>query len=289
MNHFSKIKEALEYIDGHLDEQITFEFLAERYHFSSWYFHRIFSAIVGKTIAVYIRDRRLEHACILLHSTRKTVIDIGMECGYDSAQSFSRAFGNAYGISPGAYRKSGMVPVGIAVEEMIMKFTNRLKGGILLNPNIIKREQMIIAGVSGNGDETGKVWQEFENLRKSIDLPGKLSENGYEIRIHGEPDPVTGQAEDRVHVGIAVANAQVTAPYTTFTLPPCRYASFDVYVANGYESENNAIEEWLQNNPGGYTQRLLNGRYCVVEFYDERFHGGESGSIVEIWIPIEKK
>ena len=76
--------------------------------------------------------------------------------------------------------------------------------------------------------------------------------------------------------------------YTLLELPPCRYASFEVYVSNGYESENNAMDEWLASNEEGYSEKLLNGKNYCVEYYDERFSGEESGSIVEIWIPIEK-
>ena len=66
-------------------------------------------------------------------------------------------------------------------------------------------------------------------------------------------------------------------------------ASFEVYVANGYDSENNAMNEWLLTNAEGYSQRLLNGAYYCVEYYDERFNEDETGSIVEIWVPVEKK
>jgi predicted transcriptional regulator YdeE len=72
-------------------------------------------------------------------------------------------------------------------------------------------------------------------------------------------------------------------------LPPSQYASFDVYVANGYDSENSAMDEWLELNKDKYTQKLYDNNPYAVEFYDERFHGNDTGSIVEIWIPIEKK
>lgn len=56
-----------------------------------------------------------------------------------------------------------------------------------------------------------------------------------------------------------------------------------------YESENSAMHEWLRTNDEGYSEKLINenAHYCV-EFYDERFNGDDTDSIVEIWIPIEK-
>ena len=281
MNHFSKIKEALEYIDNHLDEAMNLEIIAGRFHFSPYYFHRMFSVIVGKTMAVHIRDRRLMLACKQLTSTTASVLEIGLACGYNSAQSFSRAFKEAYGLPPGDYRKQGFMPVITSVDEMIMKFTNRLRGGIDLNPNIIKQEELIIAGVSGDGNQTGAVWSTFQKLSHEKPLKNKLSDNGYEIRIYDG-------SVCTVHVGVAVTDAKVDSSYTTFKLPASKYASFDVYVANGYDSENNAMVEWLEKNGEGYSEKLLGSQHYCVEYYDERFKGNEAGSIVEIWVPIKK-
>jgi AraC-like DNA-binding protein/predicted transcriptional regulator YdeE len=282
MNNFDRIKEALEYIDSHLDEQINFEILAKRFHFSPYYFHRMFSVIVGKTIAVYIRERRLLQACIKLSSSDESILEIGLECGFTSAQSFSRSFKEVYGLAPRDYRNDRYKPVVVTVEEMIMKFTNRLKGGMTLNPQIIMHESMMIAGVCGDGNKTWDVWNRFEALSKEKPLINRLSENGYEVRLYDGDKSI-------VHVGFAVSGEEVEQPYELFKLPATKYASFDVYVENGYESENDAMNEWLETNSEGYSEKLLGEKHYCVEYYDERFHGSEAGSIVEIWIPIEKK
>ena len=282
MADFEKIKQALTYIDTHLDEPILLESLARRFHFSPYYFHRMFTAIVGQPLAVFIRERRLLHAAVLLVSTAMPTLDIALACGYASTPAFTRAFKSANAVAPGVYRKQNTTPTMLTIDEIIMKFTNRLRGGIDLNPNIIKREALCIAGVSGDGDDTMAVWVAYEKLCTEHPLRHKLSDNGYEIRLYD------GQT-CTVHVGAAVSTAQADAPYTLMQLPPSQYAAFDVYVANGYESENSAMDEWLRTNPEGYTERLLDGSHYCVEYYDERFHGSEAGSIVEIWVPIEKQ
>ena len=282
LNNFPIIKNALEYIDNHLDEDMSLEAIAEKFNFSPYYFHRIFSAIVGKTLAVHIRDRRLLLACIQLSASDRSVLDIGLEGGYGSAQSFSRAFKGAFGMSPTEYRKQAHIPAVQTVDEMIIKFTNRLRGGVFLNPNIIKRDALIIAGVSGDGNKTWDVWNAFEKLKNEKPLTSKTSENGYEIRLYEG-----GQCS--VHVGYSVSDKSVDPAYEIFEVPGSQYASFDVYVSNGYESENNAMDEWLKTNSQGYSEKLLGQSHYCVEYYDERFNGSESGSIVEIWIPVEKK
>ncbi len=283
LTSFSQINEALKYIDEHLDEPITLEMLSKKFFLSPFYFHKLFSIIVGKSLAAYIRDRRVLYACKQLCNTEKTILDIALDCGFNSPQSFSRTFKNVQGVSPNEYRTQGYHPVIVTVDELIMKFTNRLRGGIFLNPNIIKRGTMIIAGTHGDGNRTWDVWNAFEKLCSEKPLNDALSTNGYEIRVY-ESDKCT------VYVGYSVSSKDnIDSAYSVFELPASKYASFDVYVSNGYESENSAMDEWLKTNSEGYSERLINGNahYCV-EYYDERFNGNEANSIVEIWIPIEK-
>ena len=151
MKNFSRIGEALKYIDAHLDEPVTLEALAEKYYLSPFYFHKVFSSIVGKPLAAYIRDRRVLYACKLLCTTDKTILDIALDCGFQSHPSFARAFRRVQGVSPGAYRARGDQPDIISADDLIVKFTNRLQGGIFVVPSIIKRGRITVAGTCGGG------------------------------------------------------------------------------------------------------------------------------------------
>lgn len=113
-----------------MEQAITLEMLAERFFLSPFYFHRLFSLIVGKPLAAYVRDRRVLYACKLLCDTDKSILDIALDCGFNSPQAFSRTFKAMQGISPREYRIQGYQPVILSAEELVMKFTNRLKGGI---------------------------------------------------------------------------------------------------------------------------------------------------------------
>ena len=280
MNNSPRVKKALEYIDDNLTDMVNYEMVAEQFFISPYYFHRIFTAIVGKTITAYVRDRRIQRACMQLSLTDKSITEICYDCGFDSVQAFSRTFRNANGISPSGYRKAGQNPVITTVEELIIKFTNRLKGGMIVNPNIIKKDKILVGGVAGDGSRTAELWQKFIRLDGETSLGNKTSDNGYEIRLYDD-------GESYVHVGVEVKGG-VQQSYAILELPACEYASFEVYVARGYDSENKAMDEWLNSNDKGYKQRFLDGKPYVVEFYDERFDGESEDSIVEIWVPIEK-
>ena len=281
MNNFPRVKKALEYIDDNLTKPVNYEMVAEQFFISPYYFHRIFTEIVGKTITAYVRDRRLQRACMQLSLTDISITEICFDCGFDSLQAFSRTFKNSCGISPSIYRKTGQNPVITTVDELIRKFTNRLKGGIVVNPNIIKKDRILVAGVAGEGNRTGEIWQEFIRLEKENPLGNKVSDNGYEVRFYSN-------TKSSVHVGAEVTDDAVPEGYSVFEIPASEYASFDVYVARGYDSENKAMNEWLKNNEKGFKEKILGDTQYVVEFYDERFNGESEDSIVEIWVPVEK-
>lgn len=278
---FERIARALRFVEEHLGEEIALEDAARAVYFSPYYFHRVFSAIVGRPFAAYLRERRLLRACALLTGTDEGVLAVALDCGFRSAQAFSRAFREFAGAAPREYRLRGEAPRAESVEEMIVKFTNRLRGGIFVHPRIIKRDALVIAGVSGDGARTGEVWGRFMELSGAQPPEGRLSDSGYEVRIY------EGGA-CRVHVGQAVSGA-VGQPYEAMKLPPGHYAAFDVYVARGYESENSAMDEWLRTNDQLWRQRPIDGRDACVEYYDERFHGDAADSIVEIWVPVERE
>jgi len=148
MKSFNNIERALKYIDSHLNEQIGYERIANIFHFSPYYFHRMFSIVVGKTITAYIRDRRIEQACIMLAGTKKATLEICLECGFDAYSSFSRIFKNKYGLSPKDYRKQGHTPAVISVDEIITTFKENLEGGKM----------------------SEKIMKEIEELNKKIEI-----------------------------------------------------------------------------------------------------------------------
>ncbi len=285
MKNFAQISEALKYIDEHLDESLTLEFLAEKYNFSPFYFHRLFSAIVGKSLAAYVRDRRILYSCISLCTTETGILDIALAYGFDSAQAFSRTFKAVTGVPPSTYRMQNHCPSIISADELVKKFTNRLKGGILVDPIIKKQGKLIVAGTCGKGSKTAEVWSAFGKLSEEKPLKNALSDDGYEVRIYENEKDEVGV----VYAGQAVSDKNVDPAYTVIELPVSTYASFDVYVADGYDSENDAMEEWLESNQQNYKQRPLeDGRNYCIEYYSVRYNGDNEESIVEIWVPIEK-
>ena len=150
-------------------------------------------------------------------------------------------------------------------------------------PKIMQKEAMIIAGVAGRGDATGKAWEDFAKIQKMHPLKNQVGEEGYEVRFY--PSEGIG----KVHVGVQVKDVGVPAEYNIFYLPAATYAEFEIYPSKGYESSNAEIRQWLEDNAGTYKETLLDGMHCAVEVYDKRFRGdNDPASVVGIMVAIAK-
>lgn len=105
MDYTIAIKSALEYIENRVAADIRPEQVAQVLGFSLPHSRAVFSRVIGKTISRYIVGRKLSHAAFELMSTGRPVSDIAMDYGFASHDSFTRAFGRAFGEPPSRFRR----------------------------------------------------------------------------------------------------------------------------------------------------------------------------------------
>ncbi|RSL35241.1 AraC family transcriptional regulator [Salibacterium salarium] len=103
--HEKTIQKTLNFIEQHLTDKLQLYSLAERAGYSRFHFYRIFRKIIGKSVTVYIRERRMTQAAKDLITTDRRVIDIALHYRFGSQESFTRAFKKVYDMAPGRYRK----------------------------------------------------------------------------------------------------------------------------------------------------------------------------------------
>lgn len=104
MDWISVLQRALDYVEEHITEPVDYEEVAKAAYSSSFHFQRVFHAICGYSLGDYIRFRRLSLAGGELACTDEKVIDVALKYGYDTPESFSRAFTRFHGVSPSAAR-----------------------------------------------------------------------------------------------------------------------------------------------------------------------------------------
>lgn len=107
MDWITGIQRAVDFVEAHITEPIDYEETAKQAYSSSFHFQRIFSILCGYTLGDYIRMRRLSLAGNELSSSDIRVIDVALKYGYDTPESFGRAFTRFHGVSPSQAKHSG--------------------------------------------------------------------------------------------------------------------------------------------------------------------------------------
>ena len=138
------ISRAIDYMEEHLTEDLDIQTIAGEACVSGFYFQKIFCALCGFTVGEYIRNRRLTLAAQELSSGKARVLDVALKYGYDSPDSFPRAFTRFHGVSPSAAREKGSQLRSFAP----LKIKLTLEGGTMLEYRITEKAQFTVMGLT---------------------------------------------------------------------------------------------------------------------------------------------
>ena len=135
MDWITGISKAIDYIEEHITEPTDYARAAKAACSSPFNFQRVFALLCGYTLGDYVRMRRLTLAGEELLSTDAKVIDVALKYGYDSPESFSRAFARFHGVSPSAVRKGAAIH---SFSRICVKLI--LTGGSIMEYRIEKKQ-----------------------------------------------------------------------------------------------------------------------------------------------------
>lgn len=112
-----------EYIEGHLEEELTLTQLSEVSLYSPWHSYRLFKNYLEATPAEYIRKLRLSRSAMRLKQEQCLVAEAAYECGFGSVDGYTRAFYKEFGCNPGEYVKDPVpialfIPYGVKFKEL---------------------------------------------------------------------------------------------------------------------------------------------------------------------------
>jgi AraC family transcriptional regulator len=106
--YVERVNATIDYIESHLDEEMTLTELASVAHFSPYHFHRIFTTVTGETLGHFINRTRLERAAArLVTQPRRSITAIATESGFPNPSSFSRAFKSHFAMTATEWRRGG--------------------------------------------------------------------------------------------------------------------------------------------------------------------------------------
>ncbi|CAM3421938.1 AraC family transcriptional regulator [Marinicrinis lubricantis] len=289
MEWLQRMKDALDYIEGHLEDHIQMGDIAKSAYSSPYHFQRMFYMVTGMTVHEYIRKRRLTLAAQELALARVKVVDVAIKYGYDSPESFSKAFRKAHGISPSAVRQGG---VNLKAFPRIT-FHLSLKGDQEMDYKVVEKQPFTMVGkalkvsMTAEGEhnkEIPKFWSK-SHQDGTIDLLISIAADGNVYGVCAEFE----EEEDQFTYLIAVtadANSISTEqglvvkeiPAATWAVFPCIGAMPDAI----QKLSMRIFSEWFPST--GYEHAPIPN----MEVYPP----GDSSSAdyrTEVWIPIVKK
>lgn len=135
MTWIQGIQRAIDYAEEHMCDTVDYEEAAQCAYSSSFHFQRVFGILCGFSFGDYIRMRRLSLAAEELSKGNAKIIDVAMKYGYDTPESFFRAFTRFHGISPKEAKHGGNIKI---FTPLSVKLT--LTGGSKMDYRIEKRD-----------------------------------------------------------------------------------------------------------------------------------------------------
>ena len=276
MNWIDGMQRALDYIEAHLMEETDTEAIARCAYVSAFHFQRIFSAVCGMPLSEYIRKRRLTLAAEELSLGTVKVIDAAMRYGYDSPDSFSRAFTRFHGVSPSAAKEKGVKLNAFAP----MRIRVTLEGGSTMEYKIVEKPAFTVMGAARMMDgltsyqDIPQFWHEYMSTSD-----GKVC-GDFGVCLDSD-----GRHFEYLIADVYVPWAEVPPGCVTRTIPAGTWAVFPCRGAlpDALQSVNTRIwKEWL---PGCRDYKLA-GNYNVECYVADE---GKSEEYSEIWVPIVKR
>lgn len=303
MDWITGIQRAIDYIEDNLTETIDYEEVAKQCYSSSYHFQRVFSILCGFTLGEYIRNRRLTLAGRELATTNAKVIDVALKYGYESPDSFAKAFQKFHGILPSQARNNGSNLKSFS--RLVLKFS--LEGGTTMNYRIETKPAMILLGYkkrfSGTPYDESRQHQEgnfFKTTRahqwmlKGISndkmsdycVLSNFDDDGYDFYISVTTDAY--ERENLYNSEVTGINFMHKFGFEEIVIPERTYLVFETEktkmpIPEYFEIRKQIAAEWLSNDE----YQIVNAPELAV--YHWGITGGYNGRTIEIWIPIEKK
>ena len=283
MNMLERMNSTIEYIEAHLLEELHMPTIAKVAGTSESEIQKTFFALTGISIVEYVRRRRLTLAGFELQKRKKSVLEIALEYGYTSPDSFTRAFRQLHGITPSAVKKGGCLLKAYGK----ITFVLTIKGVNAMNYKILKKEEMHIIGF--------KKWFSTENDSQLQEIPKMwdsiTEEMKRKITALSNNDGVVGLCADMYDGGFdywigCMSDQKCPEDLEELTIPASSWAVFEVI--GSMRPLPNALQdiwkriysEWLPNSV--YEHAML----PEIEYYSSGDMMAEDHRS-EIWIPVK--
>lgn len=291
------LKRTVAYLEEHLLEEDAAEGAARMAGFSPLYLQKGFKLVTGYSMGEYVRNRRLYLAGLEAIAGREKIIGLAYQYGYDTPESFSKAFRRFHGVSPAQLRQ--------APEKLVpflpLQITLTIRGGQGMDFTVEKMDRWQLIGVErefsadSSYREIPKFWDEFIKTRCAPLWAGKQPETALEQAVCqcniGEfglcVDDGSVPGRFRYLIAGRYDGREVPEGLTVYALPALEWARFRCSgpMPESLQAVNTKIfREWLPGNPEFEIAWGAN-----IEWYSMEKDTGAADYESEIWIPVKRR
>ncbi|EJQ16576.1 hypothetical protein IE3_00699 [Bacillus cereus BAG3X2-1] len=290
MDSLKNMNAAMQYIEDNLTHEIDFKEVAKIAFCSEYHFKRMFSFLAGISLSEYIRCRRLTLAAFELKDSNAKVIDVAIKYGYNSPDSFTRAFQNLHGITPSEARSTSRSLKAYSP----MTFQLSIQGGNEMNYRIEEKGPFQIIGIqkrvpivfNGVNEEIASMWKSLDS--QSIDILKSLSNIEPTGIISASTNFSEGRMEEKGELDHYIGVATTKTCPEQFTQLEVLASTWAIFEAVG------PFPDALQNVWGRiYSEWFPSSNYELAEgpeiLWNESKDVSSPNFRSEIWVPVLKK
>ncbi|WP_077796190.1 AraC family transcriptional regulator [Streptomyces sp. JHA26] len=281
-----RLNQAMEHIEGRLDQDLDVEELARIAATSEHHLRRMFSALAGMPLSEYVRRRRLTLAGAEVLAGRETLLEIAVRYGYGSGEAFARAFRAMHGIGPGEARRTGAA----LTSQSRMAFRLTVEGSSSMRYRVVDKADFTVVGLKTRVPlvHAGPNQAIMDFVRgidpRTLERLEKLSDQEPHgiVSVCDDMDP--SRAEGTVldyHHGV-ITSAAAPEGTTTLAVPAGTWA---VFTTSGpaphaiQELWRDVFTEWFPSNP----YRTRTG----PEILRTRLSPQKTEVDAELWLAVE--
>ncbi|MFD5145836.1 GyrI-like domain-containing protein [Streptomyces sp. NPDC058401] len=283
-----RLNQALDHLESRLDQEIDMAEVARIAAVSEYHFRRLFSALAGMPLPVYVRRRRMTLAGSEVLAGELTLLDVAVRYGYGSGEAFARAFRSVHGIGPGEARRTGAV----LTAQPRMSFRVVVEGSTTMRYRIVEKEPFRVLGRKArvplvhegpNAAATAHVQSLDERtVLRMKSLPG-LEPAGVLSAVVYLSDRREEGVEADYWIGVVTVPGTTAGELDALDVPAGTWAVFDnhgPYPSALQDLWRDVFTQWFPSNP--YTSRP--GPELLLTSPVEI--GAETGS--QLWVPVER-
>ena len=300
MDWTTGLQKSIDYIEEHLLEKIDYDMVAAQSFSSSYHFQRVFCILCGFTVGEYIRNRRLSLAGTELASGDAKVIDIALKYGYESPDSFAKAFQKFHGVLPSQAQSNGCNLKSFS--RLVLKFS--LEGGNVMNYKVEKKPEMIFTGYKRRftGTPADRIEQEsdfyvstranqyiLKGLSHDCDtgynIMSGFDDEGYDFYIASILNEwCTNNLDKELGAEEAKRFEKIVVPEGMYLICESERTKYPTMLVE--ELRRKIVSEWLPSS--GYELADAPEISVYHWFYEHGNAQVNNSRYIELWIPIAK-